>query len=60
MSGDSDVGRKCMDDGFEFLVGPSSESVGNAAGHRSNRTGLPGCFVYLGGYIKVVEFVSYI
>ncbi len=56
----SDVGREFINDGFEFLVDPSSESVGNAAGRRSNRAGLPGCFVYLGSYVKVAEFVSYI
>ncbi len=56
----SDIGREFMDDGFEFLVDPSSESVGNAAGRRGNRAGIPGCFVYLGRYVKVAEFNSYI
>ena len=49
----SDVGWEFFDNGFEFLINPSTQSVCNTTGCQSDWARLPGCFVYLGSDVKV-------
>ena len=55
----SDVGWEFFDDGFEFLINPTSQSVCDAAGCQCDWARLPGCFMHLGGDVKVAELVLY-
>jgi hypothetical protein len=43
-----DVGWEFVDDGFEFLADPSSESVGDAAGHGCCELSMPNTTLAIG------------
>lgn len=47
-----DVGCEFIDDGFEYLVDPSSKSLIDTASRRCKRPGFLKSFMYLGGDVK--------